>query len=241
MPRSLKRTGFTLIEVLAAIALGGLTLVTAVSLFLAVTQSWIIATRTANETGSLLTARYLLQTGLDRSGEIFPSESDYGVAPPGGDRRADNQFFFNAAGSIFGLSELGPLRVFLKIEDETLVGILEPLTLAESNGDPALLTVPLASSFSGIHYWFYNPRIDQWEDTDDIDDFGDDLNYLGAELAFLEIRSDTGPSLWLHLPAVQPSDENDDPEPPGSDNPTDTQPAQPSDPLPITIDLPSSQ
>lgn len=227
--------GFTLIEVLAAIALGGLTLVTAVSLFLAVTQSWIIASRTADETSALLTARYLLQTGINRANETFPDEPAYGIGTPGDDLREDETFFFNADGALFGLSELGPMRVFLKIDDNQLLAILEPRTLAESNGEPALLPLALAAPFSTLHFWFYDPGTDQWEETDSTEDFGEDLNYLGADLAFLEIRSDQIPSLWLPLPS--PTTPSTDPSIPPGENAENTPPDADTGTNPPTLNL----
>lgn len=223
LPR--RHSGFTLVEVLAAIALGGLTLVTAVSLFLAVTQNWMIATRSAEETGGVLTTRFLLQTGISRAGEIFPDEPPYGIASPGEELRDDETFFFHADGAIFGRSELGPLRVFLRVEDDRLAALLEPLTLAETNGDPALLTLPLAGNYSGIHYWFYHPETDEWEDTDETEDFGPDLNYLGAELAFIEVRSRDEGSLWLSLPPTGNPTDSSAPSPEGDPAEDDPSPA----------------
>ncbi|MGF1530991.1 MAG: PilW family protein [Puniceicoccaceae bacterium] len=232
MSNRCQRVGFTLVEVLAAIALGSLTLAAAVALYLSVYQNWEISLRAATQESSTSAVRLLLQTGLDRASEVSNS-TPFGLKVPGELPTGDPSFFFAAEGSLFALPELGLLDCYITIDPRTkgLVCLLQPYMLSEPSGKPALLTLPLFdppqpnAEEPELHFWFYNARSDRWESIDRVRQFGSDLTYRGETLSLIEIRLPGEDSIWLRLPDQGPN--------PGSNQPAGSEEnASPPPPIP---------
>ena len=206
--RKQRPRGFTLIEVTIAIALGSLAVFAATSLYLSVVRGWAAALEVSDENSRPEAAAHLLQMMLDRSADDrSEEEATRGFDPPASDPVSEPVLWVRASGDLFAAPELGPLRCFLRVDDGELLAELEPSTLRDSRGSPALLPVPLLEGVEGLVYWFYDTDADSWESLDDPDprQLGTELTYEGNPLEVLEIRfpeASNRPSIWIQFPVV---------------------------------------
>lgn len=196
------KRGFTLVEVVIALALGALTVVAATALYVSVIEGWRLASEVAAERIRPSSVRFIVQQGFSQAYDqgMAPDES-LGLGRPGDSTDEDPLLWFRGTGALIGHPGLGTARFFLGLdEDEALSLFVEPTALEDDRGDVALLPFPLLPEVELLRYWFYDAGEDRWEETENIDDIRDSLEYFGYPLALIEVEVDDETSFWIRVP-----------------------------------------
>lgn len=164
-----KQKGFTLIEMVIAIALGAVILVAASSLLLSITQLWIKEEHLDDFQGHVHGVRTFLQTHFNeayyRIDEKLPSVE--WSSPPGVQLGIDEkylQFYVYAPSPLFPIETLVPIVTYLAFDKNRGLSIiwhsLEKTSVASA---PQIYETPLSQWVKGIKLHYYDLNSNHWE------------------------------------------------------------------------------
>lgn len=164
------RRGFTLIEMVIAIALGAVIMVAASSLLLSITQLWLKEEHLDDFQGHVHGVRTFLQTHFNESyykiNETLPTvewSSPPGVQS-GGIDESYLSFFVYTPSPLFRTQSLVPLVCYLAFDKNKGLSIIwHSFEKTSESSAPAIFETPLSPWVKGMKLHYYNFDNNHWE------------------------------------------------------------------------------
>lgn len=167
--RSVKQKGFTLIEMVIAIALGAVILVAASSLLLSITQLWIKEEHLDDFQGHVHGVKTFLQTHINESyyriNEKLPAVE--WSSPPGIQLGGDEKylaFYVYTPSPLFRTESLVPLASYLTFDKRKGLSIIwHPFEKTSDEGSVKTYETPLSDWVKGMKLHYYDFNNDHWD------------------------------------------------------------------------------
>lgn len=167
-----KRQGFTLIEMVIAIALGAVILVAASSLLLSITQIWIKSEHLDDFQGHVHGVKTFLQTHINESyfriNEKLPTvewSSPPGIQSAG--EEAYLSFYVYTPSPLFRTDSLVPIVCYLSFDKKNGLSIIwHSLEKASETSTSGIYETPLSQWVIGIKLHYYNFNNNHWDVVD---------------------------------------------------------------------------